>query len=65
MRKNTCLIDIDQNIVKNEVEKVSRYKYIEIEAFKMWGNKIKTILLTIGTLDKIKIYMNKKCTSYN
>lgn len=62
--KNTCLlIDVsvpsDQNIVKKEVEKLSKYKDLEIEVFRMWGMKVKTVPIVVGALGMIKKHMNK------
>ena len=40
----------DNNIFAKEFEKLSKYKYLEIEIAKSWKMKKKTIPVTVGTL---------------
>lgn len=45
----------DRNIPTKKVEKISKYKYFEIEITRMWGIKWKTIPIIIrahGTIQK-------------
>ena len=56
---NTCqLIDMtipsDRNVSIKEVEKLSKYKDLEIEVSKMWKMKTTTLPLVIGALGVIK-----------
>ena len=59
---NTCqLIDMtipsDRNVSIEEVEKLSKYKDLEIEVSKMWKMKTTTLPVVIGALGVIKTGM--------
>ena len=56
---NTCqLIDMaiptDRNVSIKEVEKLSKYKGLEIEVSKMWKMKTTTLPVVIGALGVIR-----------
>jgi len=57
------LIDVsvpdDSNIAKKEIEKMSKYKDLEIEIQRMWSTKAKIIPIVIGALGMIKFGMKK------
>lgn len=56
--KHCLLIDVavpnDPNITSKEVEKISKYKDLEIEIMRMWGTKTKVIPVIVGALGTIR-----------
>ena len=61
----TCLmIDMtvpsERNVTIKEVEKLSKYKDLEIEVTRMWGMKTTTIPVVIGALGLIKKGLEKR-----
>ena len=63
--KKTCLmIDMtvpsERNTSIKEVEKLSKYKDLEIEVTRMWGMKTTTIPVVIGALGIIKKGLEKR-----
>ena len=63
--KKTCLmIDMtvpsERNTSIKEVEKLSKYKDLEIEVTRMWGMKATTIPVVIGALGFIKKGLEKR-----
>ena len=47
-------VPTDKNISLKEFQKLSKYKYFEIEVTKMWKLKTKTIPVVAGALDMVK-----------
>ena len=47
-------VPVDKNIYLKKLQKLSKYKYLEIEVTKMWKFKTKTIPVVIGALGMIK-----------
>jgi tartrate dehydratase beta subunit/fumarate hydratase class I family protein len=46
-------IPSERNVSIKQVEKLSKYKYLEIEITKMWNMEVKTIPVVIGALGLI------------
>ena len=67
-QEKTCLllIDIsvpaDDNVCLKEMEKLSKYKDLEIEITRMWNLKTETIPIIIGALGLIKKHTEKYIT---
>ena len=63
-KEKTCLlIDMtcpsDKNVSTKEVEKLSKYKDLEIEVTRMWGMKTTIVPVVVGALGVIKKHLDK------
>ncbi len=55
-------VPADDNVSLKEMEKLSKYKDLEIEITRMWGLKTETIPIIIGALGMIKKHADKHIT---